>query len=170
VTLNHSLTHHTCVYNRSLELPQLNNLLLHFLLHGFPCLPSHMRHTIGKQNKVWYIYTPEEAMEQATFYERLNRLKAGCWAGLEKLSSDGLKCLPDVGSGSSFRIARLASMNLSQPEIETSTRFFFEPYQIHHCLPYTYGQTIAFLHSYHKSRRLLYHHAPHHSTTSCRRP
>jgi hypothetical protein len=30
-----------------------------------------------------------------------------------------------------------------QPEIETSTRFSFEPYQIHHCLPCTYGQTIA---------------------------
>jgi hypothetical protein len=33
-----------------------------------------------------------------------------------------------------------------QPGIETSTRFFFEPYQIHHCLPCTYGQTITLLH------------------------
>jgi hypothetical protein len=30
-----------------------------------------------------------------------------------------------------------------QPEIESSLRFSFEPYRIHHCLPCTYGQTIA---------------------------
>jgi hypothetical protein len=37
----------------------------------------------------------------------------------------------------------LRSLQLPQPEIETSTRFSLKPYQIHHCLPCTYGQPIA---------------------------
>jgi hypothetical protein len=34
-----------------------------------------------------------------------------------------------------------------QPKIESSLRFSFEPYKIHHCLPCTYGQPIAPLHA-----------------------
>jgi hypothetical protein len=37
-TLNHSLNYHACVYDRSLELSQYNNILLGFLLHGLLCL------------------------------------------------------------------------------------------------------------------------------------
>jgi hypothetical protein len=44
-------------------------------------------------------------------------------------------------------MAELWLRSLQLPEIETSTRFSFELYQIHHCLPCTYGQTIAPLHT-----------------------